>query len=242
MLPQKLIEQLRRLEADQNKYKPSDDLAKQLEAKTIVLVIGPSCAGKSTVIREVVRLDPRFGLVGSFTTRLKRADEGGKEFTYIPHNEEGLEKLFARIEKREIIQYSVYPTTKNFYGTDISDYPKDFNILDTAASSVAGFRHLPFKASPAMGLVVEASQWQAWFDQRFPVGHPERGRRVDEAVMSLSWLLNQSADDVSWVINEYGKAEDAAREVIRISLGESKGMEHGRKYAELCYEAARRMQ
>lgn len=240
-LSRKLIAELFKLEAKQNDYKPAESIARQLQEKVLVLVVGPACTGKTTVIERVASLDERFGIVGSFTTRDPRKDEGGKRFTYIPHTDEGLEKLFERIEKREIVQYIVHPELKHFYGTDIADYPKTYNVLDFISSSVSMVKKLPFKSSPVAGLVVEASQWREWFNQRFPVGNPARDMRLDEAITSLSWLLSQPEGAVKWIINEPGKADAAAQELIRVGLGESKGMAHGRKTAELCLETARSM-
>lgn len=241
MVSEKLIKELLRLEEEQHKYAPSNQVARQLENKTLVMVVGPACAGKTTVIDEVSKTDGRFGIVGSFTTRDPRADEGGKKFAYIPHTDEGLEKLFRRIKNKEVVQYMVHPTTKHIYGSDVSDFAGEYNLLDAIASSVDQLRTLPFKHTRIIGLVAGTSQWLFWFNSRFPAGHPERENRGREAVTSLRWLLGQPYGNVRWVINEQDKAEDAARETVRISLSESKGDMHGYRQAELCLEAARRM-
>jgi hypothetical protein len=207
-------------------------IAKQLEAKTLVLVVAPTSMGKSTVINRVTELDERFGTVGSFTTRDPRPDETGKQFTYIPHSDEGLGKLFERIKKQEIVQYMVHPTTKHLYGTDISHYPKQYNLLDFIYKNIEGIRKLPFAASPVISISAEPSQWLYWFNLRFPEGHPERHKRRDEAIACLRWLLAQQIHLVHWVVNTPGNIDAAAQEVIRIGLGSHTNDLSGRVYAE----------
>lgn len=231
-LPRHLIEELIQLERRQNDYVPGDTIKKQLESKTLILVVSPTSMGKSTVIKRVTELDERFGVVGSFTTRDPRPDESGKKFTYIPHTEEGLNSLFQRIEKHEVVQYMIHPTTKHIYGTDISHYPKQYNMLDYIYSGIEGIRRLPFAASPVISIVAEPSQWVFWMNQRYPGGHPERHKRLDEAMLCFRWLLAQPIQTVHWVVNKDGQLDQSAQEVIRIGLGSHTNDLSGRVFAE----------
>ena len=62
-------------------------------------------------------------------------------------------------------------------------------------------------------------QWQQWFDARFPIGHEERVKRLDEAIMCLSWLTDTThANLVSWIEN--GPGLDPAAAVMSIVHGE----------------------
>lgn len=236
-----LIEELMVLESRQNNYMPSDAVAKQLHEKTLLLFVGPTSTGKSTVIRRITELNDQFGIVGSFTTRDPRPDESGKKFTYLPHTDEGLQKLFQGIEKREIVQYIVHPTTKHVYGTDITDYPKPYNLLDYVAGAVPGIRRLPFRSTRVISLSVEPSQWVYWFNQRFSEGHPDRHKRRDEAILSLRWLLGQPVDSIYWIINGPELLDTAANEIIRIATANAPVTLHGRRYAEQCLAEALRI-
>lgn len=237
MLSQDLITEIMRLEATQNDYLPNADIADKLQDKTLVLLVGASCVGKSTVMEKVVELDDRFGITGSFTTREPRHDGGSKTYTYIPHTDDGLQELFRRIHRHEIVQYAVHPTTKHFYGSELAHYPKQYNLLDMLATNVAGMRRLPFHACKTVGLVVEPSQWSYWFDIRFPEGHPDRHKRRDEAILSFRWLLGQPPDAITWIINGPGLLDTAAKEVIQVGLGEHHQSFKGRKLAELSLAA-----
>jgi guanylate kinase len=236
-----LIEELIQLESRQNDYMPGAAIATQLAEKSLLLIVAPTSMGKSTVIRRVTEIDDRFGIVGSFTTRDPRADENGKQFTYIPHTDAGLEHLFKRIRQQELVQYIIHPTTKHIYGTDISHYPKPYNLLDFIYNSIDGIRKLPFKESPVISIATEPSQWAYWFNQRFPEGNPERHKRLDEAIMCFRWLLAQPIPAVHWVVNGEGMLDQAAGEVVRIGLGSHASDLAGRRYAELCLAEALRM-
>ena len=232
------VEQLYRIQTD---YRPSDAVRKQLQEKSLIMVIGAACEGKSTVIAEVVRQDPRFGIAGSFTTRDPRPDDIEKPYTYYPHTDDGLAQLFSRIGHRQVVSYAVHPFSKHIYGTELTDYPKAYSLLDTIATSVAGFREYGFNATEAVTIITTAEKWLARFNERFPEGHPQRAARRDEAIQSFSWSLEQTDTDHFWVDNSGDTPEKAAQTIIQIALGKSKGDPEARRLCEESLAAAQKM-
>ncbi|HSH17771.1 MAG TPA: hypothetical protein VK978_00145 [Candidatus Saccharimonadales bacterium] len=241
MLSEATEHRLTELEQAQNTYLPNADVAAELGEKTIVLMIGPSCIGKSTIMQEVAASDPRFAIAGTFTTREQRSDEIGKHYAYIPYTDDGIAALEDSIRQGDVVQYAVHPTTKHIYGTTIADYPNQYNLLDTLATNVKGMRRLPAKAIHTIGLVAEPAEWTAWFNQRFPEGHADRQKRRGEAVLSLAWLLEQPDGSIHWLVNGRGLKRSVAQSVINIALWDRRPTTGGSEVAERCLEAAERL-
>jgi len=77
----------------------------------LFIISAPSGAGKSTVIREILKLRPNAVLSVSATTRSPRVGEQeGREYFFVSH-----EKFRELIEKDEFLEYAEY--VGNFYGT-----------------------------------------------------------------------------------------------------------------------------
>ena len=237
-LSQDTITELRRLGSIQNDYVPCDEVRDELQQKSIVMLVGPSAIGKSTVMETVTRMDGDFAIAGTFTSRDARTDDTGKNYTYIPHTDEGLKLVFDRIRSREVVQYAIHPVNLTVYGTEISDYPSDVSMLDVMSGAVDGFHKLSFRTSLVVGLVAQPDMWQQWFDQRMPVGHTQRESCRKEAIMSLSWLLNQPRSDVMWVENKADDRRTVALNVIQIARGESTGDSAKRRLGADCLALA----
>ncbi len=173
-LSQETITELRRLGSAQNTYVPCDEVRDELRQKSIIMLVGPSAIGKSTIMETVTGIDGDFAIAGTFTSRDPRPDEGGKSYTYIAHTDEGLKPIFDKIRRREVVQYAIHPANLTVYGTDVSDYPSDISMLDVLSGAVDGFHKLPFRTSPVVGLVAQPDTWQRWFDLRMPEGHAQR--------------------------------------------------------------------
>ena len=55
--------------------------------KKVVILVGPSAVGKTTVAHAMLEMNPRYELVRSVTTREMRADSFGSEYIYISREE-----------------------------------------------------------------------------------------------------------------------------------------------------------
>src|SRR5690606_73423 len=119
----------------------------------------------------------RFGLVSVFTTREQREDDDPELFRTLPHTNESVTALLDRINNREVVQYAVHPTQSHIYGTELSDYRSEYNLLATFSGAVEQFRELPFEKTYAISLVPQAEIWAEWFNTRYPENHTNRQKR-----------------------------------------------------------------
>lgn len=81
----------------------------------LVVVSGPSGAGKDTIVSRLLRMDSDFSLSVSATTRAPRGDEvDGKNYYFL-----STEDFLSKIENDAFIEYAKYGS--NYYGTLKSD-------------------------------------------------------------------------------------------------------------------------
>ncbi|HSX07169.1 MAG TPA: hypothetical protein VLG92_05620 [Candidatus Saccharimonadia bacterium] len=238
MLSEQTIQTLNQLHETEDAYRPSSDITAQLGAKTIIMVIGATCQGKNLVMDTAVKLDERFHIAHTRTSRPPRAGDEPGRYTYFENSDEGLRPVFEAIQNHAMVQYAVNPYSPLIYGSMPADYPTEYNLADVISSAVDNFRHLGFKRTIAITVVSEPTSWLQRFEERFPAGDAQRKARKDEAIESLSWSLSQETDHY-WVHNVDGQPELAAEQVIAIASGTSNGQPEARKLAEACLEAAR---
>ena len=87
-------------------------------ASKLVIVSGPSGTGKDTVVGEVLKMDDRFSISVSATSREVRGDEkDGVNYYFLTEDD-----FLKRAENGEFIEYARYGS--NYYGTLRSDVLK----------------------------------------------------------------------------------------------------------------------
>lgn len=222
----------------QVKYRPNPVISEQLHEKTMLMFVAPGASGKTYIMDYITKLDNRFQSVVDFTTRSPRADDDPKLFRYISHDDEHIDKILAEINQGELVQYVVHPSGQ-FYGTEIHDFPSTYNMLATLSFAVSQLQNLPFKQTFVLGIIAEPQTWQHWFNIKFPVSHPERQKRIKEAVASLTWLLEQPEESVYWIVNREGVAEQAAQSILDAVLYTKR--DDARKVAEAVRAKAKEM-
>ena len=199
--------------AGQHDYQPSDGVRRIIKDKTLVMIVAPAAMGKSFVISHTTASDPRFGQATSFTTRDPRSGDEGNTRT-IPRDNEHISILVDLIESGQVVNYAIFPTTGMIYGSDLSSYPADINFLPTQSHSVETLRNTGFGKAVTIGLVAPPETWTAWFNARFPEPTSEKTARLKEALLSISWLLNDN--DVRWLINREGEGDAVTRDLITL--------------------------
>jgi guanylate kinase len=94
---------------------------------TVLVVTGPSGAGKGTLIRELVQRVPEIEATVSATTRERRqGEENGREYWFLSDND-----FLARVERGEFLEHVEY-VSGHRYGT-----------LRSELDRIAGNGHVP---------------------------------------------------------------------------------------------------
>jgi guanylate kinase len=176
-------------------YRPAPHVLDRLKQVTFVAVVGPTAAGKTTLIREALKREPSIHLVLNNTSRAPRPDEQeGIDFRF-----ETRASMEERIARGEYVQ--VAPSVfGDLYATAAEDYSLDgVSVLPVLAKAMPVFRQLPFKQ---VGVIyVLPPDFEAW--QQRIVQHSftadKLATRMAEARQSLQFALDDG--DARFVIN-----------------------------------------
>jgi guanylate kinase len=187
------------------------DLHTYLASKTLIMLVGPTAIGKSTLMNEAVRQDARFSRVKSFTTRPKRSNDEENQYFYFSDTE-----LHEQTEGGSIVTDVIFPTTGYHYGTTIHSYGTEFNLLDTLSHSVESYRQLPFKTTVTVSLTASSDDWRRWLEQRYPVTSQDRMKRIEEAVMSIEWSLHQTSGH-RWLVNNPHDLTNTVNQLLAVA-------------------------
>jgi len=187
-----------------------------LADKTLAMIVGPTAIGKSTLMREVVRLDSRFSYVQTFTTRPPRTDE---ESSYLHLSEAEAKSLKKQGKAMTWIEH---PTTHFIYGTTAESFQTQYNLLDTLSGTVEMYRTLPFRTTTTVSLTAPTEQWRSQFLTRHPSESDDALKRLEEAKISIEWSLAQTENHV-WLNNPKGKLQHTAQRLIDIVTQERDG-------------------
>ena len=217
--PTLTLEQAKQIQAE---YMPNAHITSHLQGKNILMFVAPAATGKTFIMNQVAALDSRFTRVPVFTTRESREDDDPGMFRILPHDEEHIESILGKIETGDIVQYVVHPSGR-LYGSELQDYPSDYNMLATLSDVVPQLSGLPFKQARVMGIVTDVNTWESWLAARFPEGHPQREQRIREAIHCLEWLLARDPSTLIWVNNIPGHGEQTAEYIIDTVLHNKKG-------------------
>lgn len=184
-----------------------------LRDKTLIMIVGPSAIGKSTLMNEVVSQNSDFSYVRSFTTRSKRPGEES-HYQFIDR-----ETALALRSSGRTVTYFEHPTTSDLYGTTSESFPAQYNLLDALSSSVHSYRNLPFNQTITVSLAAQTSEWQQWFLARYPNPSNEALQRLNEAKLSIEWSLNDP--ETYWLVNQADGIEQTATKLISMVTNQS---------------------
>jgi energy-coupling factor transporter ATP-binding protein EcfA2 len=240
MLSEETKRRIEHLLAVQDTYRPGEEARTALADKTLIMLVGPTGAGKSTVMQGLIRLDSDISIVGTITTRPPRPDDQFDRYTFFEHTDEGLQPLLKDIAERKLIQYAVNPYSYQIYGSAPGDYPSRINIGDYFSSVVDDFHAYGFGRIIPITLVTAPESWQKRFDERFPTGDPQRESRRREAVESLEWSLGAHHTTHYFVFNPEGSPQAAASDIRAVVHGNAPAQAPIRTIAEACLETIQR--
>ncbi|HSW99932.1 MAG TPA: hypothetical protein VLH38_02770 [Patescibacteria group bacterium] len=194
-------------------YIPAAQVLQHLTHVTLAAIVGPTAAGKSSLIDAALLHEPCMHLVLSHLSRDPR-----------PGEKDGVDAHFddrAIMERRmaagEYVQ--VAPSVfGDLYATEPDDYRTDGVMLcPIIGQAMPAFRALPFKAVRSIFIV--PPDYETW-QQRIK-GHgftqEQLNRRLVEATHSLIYGLEDETTHL--VIND--NLDLATEDVIRLALGKS---------------------
>jgi guanylate kinase len=196
-------------------YRPNAQILRDLTTRNVVVVVGPSAAGKTTIMGQAVQQDPSAHFVVSTTSRAMRpGEQNGRDYHFRPRHE------VERHIKRQAYVNLTHGPTGDYYATNLADYEAgSINILAVWASVIPYFRSLPFKSFKVIFIVPPT--FETWKERLL-----ERGwdadvlqKRLLEIKESLRFALDNPCelilnDDLRQAVNDFlvaaHRADDTA--------------------------------
>jgi guanylate kinase len=178
---------------------------------SVIVVTGPSGAGKGTLIRELVRRVPRLGATVSATTRDRRpGEEDGREYTFLSP-----EEFLERIERGELLEYVTY-VSGHRYGTLRSELARisaagNVPLLELETEGALRVkRQVPGAVTIFISARVE--ELERRLRERATESTGEIGERIDLARRQL-----EQADEFDYVVENdaLDRAVDELTELVR---------------------------
>lgn len=196
---------------DDTTYIPMPGALQQLSAVSLGAIVGPTAAGKTTLIKAAMQQDPNIHLVLNHTSRQPRPDErNGVDYFF--HTRE---EMLQMKNRREFVQVApsvldeIYATRADSYATD------GVAVLAILAQAMPEFRALPFKTVRSIFIIPpDYATWQDRIKQHgFTVDHVRR--RLQEAALSFEFALQDQATQL--IVNE--ELAVAARDFVTLAQG-----------------------
>ncbi len=192
-------------------YQPAPHVLDHLKQVRFVAVIGPTAAGKNTVIAAAQVREPQIHLVLNNTSRASRpGEQEGRDYRFLTRA-----AMEARIAKGEYAQ--VAPSLfGDYYATAPEDYRASGTMaMPVLAAAVPVFRALPFKEFRTIFIL--PPDYETWQVRIAVHGfEPEAlHKRLVEAESSLVFALED--EQTHLVINQDIKT--AAANFVTLALG-----------------------
>ncbi len=199
---------------------PNRDVIQSLGNKVIVPVIGPTAVGKSSIMDMACDHNSDFYRARSFTTRPQRPNEADDTYRFLPHNQHTIDELQQKMQQKTLVQIIQHPATGYIYGSEIQDYPAAYNLIDMLPKEMPKIRQLPFGYCLSVAVSTHWPAWHAWFLERHQQNPnlDDSRARLQEAYENLTWSLDDA--HTSWLKNERGRLETAARNLVNMARGE----------------------
>lgn len=182
----------------------------------LVVISGPSGAGKGTVVKELLKIykeqNDKVYLSVSATTREPREGEvDGVNYYFIKENE-----FLKKIEENAFLEYNMYGTGK-YYGTlksHVLEYlSQGYDVI--LEIDINGYKQVITNYDYALGIFIMPPSLEV-LEQRLR----DRGTETEESIKKRLKTAREEIENKEIyphiVINEDGKIIDAAREIYKI--------------------------
>ncbi|MDQ3064742.1 MAG: hypothetical protein M3Q36_00525 [bacterium] len=219
-------------------YKPSDEGVKMLQALKLVLLIGPSAAGRNTMI-SILRSTGRYHYIVSDTTRLPRENNGimeqnGVEYWFKPE-----EKFLDGLQKGAYLEAAIIHG-QQVSGISIAELNKA-NLDDKIAIDeieVDGADHIHNYKPDALFVFLLPPNFDIWMQRLMARGYmdeQEIRRRLISARTEISTALQ--ANFYQFVINnEIHEAAEAVDQLVSGRPPDQAKQTFGRSHAKKLIE------
>lgn len=181
-------------------------------ASKLVIVSGPSGTGKDTVVGEVLKLDERFSLSVSATSRAVRGTEqDGVEYYFLSE-----EEFFEKVRGGEFIEYAQYGSS--YYGTLKSDVIKRIengkivilvievqgaeNVKNMYPDALSVFIMPPSMEELERRLRARKTESEEAILKRLAIAKSEIEKSVNYDYIVVNGVVETAADELYNIINE----------------------------------------
>jgi guanylate kinase len=180
-------------------------------APSVIVVTGPSGAGKGTLIREVLKRVPGVGATVSATTRDRRpGEEDGREYHFLT-----LAEFLERIEQSDLLEHVTY-VSGHRYGTLRSelDRIRAQGKVPLLELETEGALRVKGEVPGAVTIFISASVEE--LERRLRERATESTGEIGERIALARHQLEQ-ADEFDYVVenDDLERAEDELTELVR---------------------------
>ncbi len=190
-------------------YQPDEKTLASLQNIRLLAVVGPTGAGKTSLMHMITAADTTIKPIGGETSRHARQGETTWEFNFVTKD-----KILKKLENRTLVQIAMTPND-DLYSSSPENYPDEgTGVMAILSSVIPFFRTLPFKKVISVFIVpANYKQWLKRLDERNMSPH-ERQKRLEEACQSYGFALNDN--QTKFILNdELAKAAQRLLQVIR---------------------------
>ena len=185
----------------EHNYRPSEIVVRKLANVELLVMVGPTGAGKSTVISKL-----EYPKVLSTVTRDKRPNEKDGVDYYFTND---YFKVIEDIKLGNFVQYLVSPNGE-FYGTHIDSYPESgLCTMAIIAGAVNNFKSLGFKNITQ--IYIMPPNYVEWMRRIGGVRTKDLLTRISEARDSINLALSDERynfvlnDEINAALNDINK-------------------------------------
>ena len=189
-------------------------MIKQKSQGNLIIISGTTCAGKGTVIQELLKRNENLALSISYTSRPMRDGEtNGKEYFFVTK-----EEFEKKIENDEMLEYEIVHRS-NYYGTpkrevkEILDSGKDV-ILEI---EVKGAQHIK-EMFPETVLIFIMAPSMEEVKKRIKARNQESNEQIIKRFQTAYQEINEISKYNYVVVND--EVEKAVQKVEAILLSE----------------------
>jgi guanylate kinase len=192
-------------------YKPAPDVLKQISQLTLLMVIGASGVGKTSLINQ---LGIKF--VPSHTTRAPRFGErDGEDFYFLNDYSDTVKQV-----KEGAFVQMVVGVSGDLYATKASSYPPSgLAVMPVLSDVVPFFRRLGFKDT--ISVFITPPSYEEWMKRlsSHELNQEQRAKRLAEARRSFEFALSDK--ETHFVLNDdLEKAVGQARGIANGQIDE----------------------